>query len=83
MLNLPSNQEQKQKLLAALHRLSNDSDYLILKTFLEEEQVKLDQRLRNADRDFLRVQGHAQLLVRLLELSSDATKLLNSQPKQP
>ncbi len=83
MLNLPHKPEEKTKLLKALHRLSNDSDYQTLTDFLTSEQAKVDKKLRTAETDFLRVQGHAQILARLLELSSEATDLLRKSPSQP
>jgi len=83
VLNLPHDTKEKTKLLKALHRLNNDSDYQTLTAFLANEQAKVDKKLRTADTDFLRVQGHAQILARLLELSTDAKDLLNNLPDQP
>lgn len=76
MLKLPHDAQKRDRLLKALSRLSNDTDFTVLSEFLSDELKDMDTQLRTAESEFLRVQGRAQVLARILDLQKDAKSLL-------
>ncbi len=75
--------EERQRLLKAVHRLKNDSDFEVFREFIAEDLNRLDRENRKAEgSELFRNQGAAQFAERIEELITDcgeSLKQLNGQ----
>ena len=77
-INSIEKDRDKVKLLQALHTLRSSHDFEMVVEFFEQQLKQIDKSLRSEQKNFLCLQGKAQILEGFLELVEASSDLLRT-----